>query len=97
MFDAGLVDETRSLLAAGAPAEAKPFASLGYKEALAVMRGDLLPAQAIEHASTETRQYAKRQMTWFRREPDVRWLAGFGENPDLRSAAKGLVAAFLSG
>ena len=78
MFEAGLVEEVRALLASGVPTTAKPFASLGYKEAVLILHGVLTVDQAVEQTARETRQYAKRQWTWFRREKNVIWLRGFG-------------------
>ena len=78
MFDEGLIEEVRSILARGFPPTSKPFESLGYKQALQVIDGSLTPEQAIEETQVHTRRYAKRQWTWFRREPDIEWFAGFG-------------------
>ena len=66
MFARGLVDEVRHILALGYPAEAKPFESHGYKQALQFIRGELNQREAIFYAQRNTRQYAKRQLTWFR-------------------------------
>src|SRR5579871_4135264 len=85
MFSAGLVEEVRGILASGATGEEKPFESLGYKQALQHIRGELTLEQAIESTQTETRQYAKRQWTWFRRDPEVKWLKGFGSSQLLGS------------
>lgn len=87
MFEAGLLEEVRDLLAGGVSREAKPFEALGYKEALAVVRGEMQPEAALEAAQAATRQYAKRQMTWFRRETGVVWLRGFGDDPAIQHAA----------
>lgn len=81
MFAEGLIEEVRSLLARGATGAEKPFESLGYKQALQYIHGELTLEQAILSTQTETRQYAKRQWTWFRREPGIVWLNGFGEDP----------------
>lgn len=81
MFARGLIEEVRGLLAAGVPPGAKPFESLGYKEVLESIRGELTTEQAVAAAQLATRQYAKRQMTWFRRESEVQWFAGFGSDP----------------
>jgi tRNA dimethylallyltransferase len=81
MFEQGLVDEVRGLLAAGVARDAKPFESLGYKQSLAVIEGRLTPEQAIAATQLETRRYAKRQLTWFRKEQKVHWLSGFGDQP----------------
>jgi tRNA dimethylallyltransferase len=89
MFAAGLVEETRGLLARyGA---IKALDSLGYRQALSVLRGECSAEQAIAAAQQGHRNYAKRQLTWFRREPDVHWLEGFGDQPEVADAAAGLV------
>ncbi len=84
MFDEGLVDEVRRILALGVPSNAKPFESLGYKEALAYVEGRMSLADAIASAQLETRHYAKRQLTWFRREAGMMWFAGFGHDPEIQ-------------
>jgi tRNA dimethylallyltransferase len=81
MFDGGLLNEVRGLLSSGIPAGAKPFESLGYKQALQVLQGQITAEQALESTQLETRRYAKRQLTWFRKEQGVHWIAGFGEDP----------------
>ena len=78
MFEAGLVQETKSLLEKYSDS-AGPLSSLGYKQAVQFLRGELTREQALQTAQQAHRNYAKRQMTWFRREPDVRWLRGFGD------------------
>jgi tRNA dimethylallyltransferase len=80
MFDEGLVDETARLIANYGDAP-HPFGSLGYKQARAVLRGEITLPEAIASAQQGHRNYAKRQLTWFRREPDVLWLKGFGDDP----------------
>lgn len=82
MFAAGLVDEVRAILALGYPASSKPFESLGYRQALQHLRGELTLREAVFYTQRATRQYAKRQMTWFRREQNVLWFSGFG--PDVQ-------------
>jgi tRNA dimethylallyltransferase len=96
MFDEGsskptLVDEVRGLLAAGLPPEAKPFESLGYKQALQMLQGRITVQQALESTQQETRRYAKRQRTWFRKEQDVRWIEGFGNDPRVQAEALAIV------
>jgi tRNA dimethylallyltransferase len=71
MFAGGLVEEVRGLLARGVPTSAKPFESLGYRQTLAYLRGETDLAGAIAETQQFTRNYAKRQMTWFRREAGV--------------------------
>jgi tRNA dimethylallyltransferase len=81
MFRHGLVEEVMERLAAGCTGAEKPFESLGYKQALQYVRGALTIEQAIASTQVETRQYAKRQLTWFRRDPEITWLDGFGDSP----------------
>jgi tRNA dimethylallyltransferase len=86
MFADGLVEETRALLQQYGPVKA--LDSLGYRQGLAAIAGELTPDGAIAAAQQGHRNYAKRQLTWFRREPDVHWLELFGDDPEaLRSAA----------
>ena len=73
MFAAGLVEETRALLERF-PSTARPFGTIGYREAAAVVRGELSEAEAIAETRRRTRAYAKRQMTWLRSERNVHWL-----------------------
>jgi len=94
MFSSGLVEEVRRLLASGATGEEKPFESLGYKQALQHVCGQTTFEQAIVSTQLETRQYAKRQWTWFRRDPQVRWLKGFGDDPGVRSQAFDALQSF---
>jgi tRNA dimethylallyltransferase len=77
MFAAGLVAEARGLL--DRYGAVKALDSLGYRQALAVVAGEMSETQAIAAAQQGHRNYAKRQMTWFRREPEVHWIAGFGD------------------
>ena len=79
MFDGGLVEETRSLLEKYGTA-ARPLSALGYKQAVALVRGEIDRKTAVQTAQQAHRNYAKRQMTWFRREPDVIWIPGFGDD-----------------
>jgi tRNA dimethylallyltransferase len=83
MFRHGLLEEVQGLLVGGAMGKEKPFQALGYKQALLHLRGALTLDQAVESTIVETRQYAKRQRTWFRRDPEIRWLAGFGDDADI--------------
>lgn len=88
MFSQGLIEEVRGLLAGGLTGEEKPFESLGYKQALAHIRGEITLAAAMESTLIETRQYAKRQRTWFRRDPRIQWLHGFGNDPAIQETAE---------
>jgi tRNA dimethylallyltransferase len=83
MFDAGLVEETRRLLSQYGEA-ARPLGALGYKQAVQLLRGELSRDEAIAGAQQAHRNYAKRQMTWFRRESGVEWRVGFGDDPTVQ-------------
>jgi tRNA dimethylallyltransferase len=90
MFKAGLGDETRGLLAHyGA---VKALDSLGYRQALDVLDGSLSEEAAIAAAQQGHRNYAKRQLTWFRREPEVHWFHSFGDEAGVQRMARELVA-----
>jgi tRNA dimethylallyltransferase len=78
MFSSGLVEEVRRLLSRGSTGGEKPFESLGYKQALQYVRGTVTREQAVLSTQIGTRQYAKRQLTWFRRDEQIQWLFGFG-------------------
>jgi tRNA dimethylallyltransferase len=91
MFETGLVEETKNLLEKYG-STARPLASLGYKQALQVLRGELTRELGVSAAQQAHRNYAKRQMTWFRREPEVVWLHGFGDDPEIQRQALQLVA-----
>jgi tRNA dimethylallyltransferase len=94
MFAAGLVDETRSLLARYGPIKA--LDSLGYRQAMQVLRGEATEPQAIAAAQQGHRNYAKRQLTWFRREPDVHWIERFGDEAETLCEASELVESQLN-
>ncbi|MEQ1885295.1 MAG: tRNA (adenosine(37)-N6)-dimethylallyltransferase MiaA [Bryobacteraceae bacterium] len=87
MFERGLLDEVRALLADGLTGGEKPFESLGYKQAIAHLRGAMTADEAIASTQLQTRQYAKRQRTWFRRETEVRWIEAFGDEASAIAAA----------
>ena len=90
MFDSGLVEETARLVARYS-ASIPQLQSLGYRQALQLLRGEVDRESAIAAAQQAHRNYAKRQMTWFRREPGVRWLNGFGDDPKVQEQAAALV------
>lgn len=94
MFERGLVEETRQLIAKYG-ADRKVFDTLGYRQAKQLLQGELTEAQAIEAAQRGHRNYAKRQLTWFRREPEVQWLTGFGDELETQQAATAFIAASL--
>jgi tRNA dimethylallyltransferase len=89
MFTDGLVEETRGLLDRYGPVKA--LDSLGYRQARAVLDGMLSEQAGVEAAQQGHRNYAKRQLTWFRREPEVHWLDGFGNEAEIVRSAMELV------
>jgi tRNA dimethylallyltransferase len=96
MFEAGLIEETERLLAKYG-STTRPLASLGYKQAVQLLRGELSREQAVQAAQQAHRNYAKRQMTWFRREREVVWLKGFGDEEQIQQQAFRSVAALRGG
>jgi tRNA dimethylallyltransferase len=87
MLNGGLLDEIERILASGVPRDAKPFGALGYKQGLAILEGRQSHNDAQAEMQQHTRRYAKRQVTWFRHEPGIVPLAGFGDDPAvIRSA-----------
>jgi tRNA dimethylallyltransferase len=95
MFEAGLVEETRRLLEKYGH-NAGPLSSLGYKQAMQLLRGELTREDALQAAQQAHRNYAKRQMTWFRREPEVYWLRGFGDDAEIQRQAAGRIEIALA-
>jgi tRNA dimethylallyltransferase len=94
MFDQGLLEETRGVLERHGEA-ARVLGSHGYRQAAQYLRGEIDLKLAVWAAQQSHRNYAKRQMTWFRREPGVHWLRGFGDSPHIQCQAVELVAAGL--
>jgi len=86
MLAAGWKEEVRRLVAAGIPRDSKPFQFIGYQELRDHLEGRLGEAETIAGIQQATRRYAKRQLTWFRREPGVRWFSGFGDDREIVSA-----------
>ena len=94
MFQQGLLNETGRLMQHYGET-ARTLESLGYKQAAQHLRGELSPEQAIALAQQGHRNYAKRQMTWFRREPDVHWFNGFGDDPQVEEQSMKLISEKL--
>ena len=84
MLASGWIEEVRELAKGGFPDDAKPFEFIGYRELRAVVRGEMKLDEARAAIQQATRRYAKRQMTWFRREKSVHWLNGFGADPGIQ-------------
>lgn len=87
MVAAGLVEEVRALVAAGYSPEQPPLSTIGYKQIAAYLRGEIALDEAIAQAKQESRRLAKRQLTWFRREPEIVWL-------DVERGAQDALAVF---
>jgi len=87
MLSRGWMEEVLHLLATGLPENVKPFDFIGYRELRAVVRGEMSLETARVAIEQATRRYAKRQLTWFRKEPGVSWLSGFGDDQKVQNAA----------
>jgi tRNA dimethylallyltransferase len=81
MFAGGLMEETQLLLHLSGAERIKPLGALGYRQARAVLEGELSREAAVLDTQIATRHYAKRQLTWFRREEEIFWFEGFGDDP----------------
>ena len=95
MIASGWRDETIAMLAQNGPS-ATPFEFIGYKEMLRHVQDGTPVSDTIAAIAQATRRYAKRQLTWFRKEPGVQWLAGFGDSARVVEAAVAIVAQKLS-
>lgn len=91
-FARGVVDEVKAILASGVPAEAHPFTGLVYRQVLELLRGDRDEAATRALIVQENRRYARRQLIWFRKEPNLLWLDSAGERPETLSLAEQLLA-----
>ncbi len=91
-FQAGLIDEVRRLLAAGVPVTSNALGAHGYRRVVEHLNGERTLESAVEQTKLDVRHYAKRQLTWFRREPGVEWIEGFGDS----TAVQELVAKRVS-
>ncbi|MGB8324222.1 MAG: tRNA (adenosine(37)-N6)-dimethylallyltransferase MiaA [Candidatus Acidiferrum sp.] len=91
MLERGWEEEVRRLVKSGSPEEAKPFEFIGYRELRSVLRGEMRLKSAKAAIQQATRRYTKRQMTWFRREREVNWLKGFGDEAEVQAEALAIV------
>ncbi len=87
MMEAGWIEEVRGLIAAGVPRDAKAFQFIGYSELREHVEGRRERQEAVRGIQQATRRFAKRQITWFRKEQGVHWLSGFGDDPGIQAAA----------
>jgi tRNA dimethylallyltransferase len=92
MLNRGWLEEVAGLVRNGVPQNSKPFDFIGYRELHAHLEGTVTLQAATKAISQATRRYAKRQVTWFRKEPIVHWLPGFGDDPAMVAAAERYVA-----
>lgn len=90
------LEEVRALMNSGLSEQTKPFDFIGYRELRAVARGEMQLADAQAAIQQSTRRYAKRQITWFRREAGVRWFIGFGDSPNVQTTAMEYVQRSLT-
>ena len=88
MFEAGLVDEVRELLAKGVPKNAKPFEAIGYRHVIQAFESCISEEETIRIIQRDTRRYAKRQMTWFRKQSEVRWFDGPGDSEEITNRVR---------
>jgi tRNA dimethylallyltransferase len=96
MFETGLIEETERLLVTGYRRDSTAMLSLGYRQAADVLSGDKTRAEALAELKTKTRRYAKRQLTWFRADKSMIWLAGFGDDVVVRERARHLIEEHLT-
>jgi tRNA dimethylallyltransferase len=87
MIRSGWIEEVKGLIARGISSDAKPFQFIGYSELRRHLEGRLTEENAVSEIQKATRQFAKRQITWFRREKGVGWLTGSGDEPQIVEAA----------
>jgi len=96
MFSAGLEHETRRMLERSDAHVLKGLGSLGYRQVAAALRGETTLEDAVRDTQIATRRYAKRQMTWFRREPGMEWFSGFGDDPAIQRQVMDAVKAWFA-
>jgi tRNA dimethylallyltransferase len=95
-FDRGLLDEIRGLLAGGVSETARPFGGLVYRQSLEHLHGVRGESETRALISQENRRYARRQLIWFRKEPNLVWLQSSGELPETRAAVESILAKWPS-
>ena len=95
-FERGLLDEIRTLLARGIPESARPFGGLVYRQALEHLRGARDEASTRALIAQENRRYARRQLIWFRKEPNLSWFDGPGESAATIAAVTRLVDTYVA-
>ena len=96
MFNDGLIQEVRQLLAKGIPPSAKPFEAIGYRHVIADLDSCIANEETIRIIQRDTRRYAKRQMTWFRKQPDVTWFDGPGDSNEIKNKVYQFLEPFVT-
>lgn len=95
MFQAGLIEETKALRERGYGRDTQALESIGYRQSMDVLEGRATIDEALADTQMQSRRYAKRQLTWFRRDPDMHWLGGFGDESQIQRDAFRLVREHL--
>jgi tRNA dimethylallyltransferase len=95
-FRAGLVEEVRELIARGVPPQSSALGAHGYRRIVEYLRGERTLESAIEQTKLDVRHYAKRQLTWFRREPGVEWIEGFGDDAQVQPKVINRIAKLIA-
>jgi tRNA dimethylallyltransferase len=95
MLEGGLIQEIALLLLGGISPLSKPFESIGYKEVLSHLHGQIDMTEALELMRRDTRRYAKRQLTWFRSESNAHWVTGFGTDLEVRSSVMNMLVNYM--
>jgi tRNA dimethylallyltransferase len=96
MIQAGWIEEVAQLIESGIPPDVKPFQFIGYSDWREHLAGTLTKKEATQKIQQATRRFAKRQLTWFRRESNVHWLAGFGDLPEISAEALTILNSQIS-
>jgi tRNA dimethylallyltransferase len=96
MFEGGLLEEVRHLLATGIPPSVKPFEAIGYRHVIADLDSCIPGEETIRIIQRDTRHYAKRQMTWFRKQSDVRWFDGPGDSEEIKEKVYQFLAKLIN-
>jgi tRNA dimethylallyltransferase len=91
MLSRGWMEEVRGLMASRSPGNAKPFDFIGYRELREVLQSEKSLEQARVAIQQSTRRYAKRQITWFRKDPGIHWFSGFGDDPRVQDETSGWI------
>ncbi len=96
MFENGLEQEVRTLLANGIPPSVKPFEAIGYRHVISDIDSCIPREETIRIIQRDTRHYAKRQMTWFRKQSDVRWFDGPGDSDEIKEKVYQFLAKLVN-